>query len=36
MRAVLETAFAEPEVERPFAEVGYDIETELEQMGWFR
>ncbi len=36
MRVVLEAAFAELEDERPSAEVEYDIETELEQMGWLR
>jgi hypothetical protein len=36
MRAVLEAALAETEDERSSEKVEYDIETELEQMGWLR
>ncbi len=36
MRAALEAAFAEREGGPSSHDVQYDIETELEQMGWLR
>jgi hypothetical protein len=37
MRAALEAALTEPEgAGRPSSELEYDIETELDQMGWLR